>query len=74
MFSDEDKALLQSVDPEISSQLALMNNEQRASVKQFITDMTTPSEVKPVTKGWSPERRQAASEKAKARWAEKQED
>ena len=72
VFSDADKALLQSVDPEIANSLALLDNDQRAKVKEIIAKMAAPSTEAPViatAKGWTPERRKAASEKAKARHA-----
>lgn len=91
VFSDSDKALLQSVDPELAGSLALLNNDQRAKVKEIIATMTAPVEheatavyaeatslapVGAVTKsvGWTPERRKAASEAAKARHAAKKQE
>ncbi len=73
IFSDDDMALLQSVDPEIASGLAVMSNEDRARVKQFIATMAAPSTAAPVVaKGWTPERKKAASDRAKATWAKRQ--
>ncbi len=74
VFSDADKALLQSVDPEIASQLALLDNDQRAEVKKIIITMAA-GEIKADKRGkagWTDERREAASLKAKADWAKRQ--
>ena len=91
VFSDDDKALLQSIDPEIAKSLALLNNDDRAKVKEIIATMAAPITPPPMehTTGfaevggaaasepvvvdkrrtWTPERKAAASAKAKANWA-----
>ncbi len=68
VFSSEETAALKGLDPEIASQLVVMNNDQRASVKAFMQNVMTPTE-ETSKGGWTPERRAAASEAAKARFA-----
>ncbi len=44
IFSDKETDALKAIDPEIASQLVVMNNEQRASVKAFMQNVMTPTE------------------------------
>ena len=86
VFSDEDKAALEKIDPEIANSLALMNNEQRASVKAFMQNVTTPDTVavgyteatdlapKKKKGSMSPEKRKAQSDRMKAHWAKKKQE
>lgn len=70
VFSSEETDALKAIDPEIASQLVVMNNEQRASVKAFMQNVITPTDQPaPVKGGWTPERREAASKAAKERFA-----
>lgn len=43
VISDEEKATLMEIDPEIASQIALMNNDQRAKVKEFLRGLGNQS-------------------------------
>ena len=75
VFSDQETDTLKAIDPEIASQLVVMNNEQRASVKAFMQNVMTPQTVvTPKPGGWTPERREAASKAAKARIAAKDQE
>ncbi|MES0339862.1 MAG: hypothetical protein ABUK15_07385 [Anaerolineales bacterium] len=40
VFTDEDKETLEGIDPETASQLAIMDNDKRAKVKDFINNLT----------------------------------
>ena len=44
VFSEQETETLTAIDPEIAGQLAVMNNEQRASVKAFMQNVMTPTE------------------------------
>ncbi len=68
VFSSEETSALKTIDPEIASQLVVMNNDQRASVKAFMQNVMTPTE-ETSKGGWTPERRAAASAAAKERFA-----
>ena len=68
VFTDNDKEALSEIDPDIASQLALMDNDQRAKVKEFLLDVVKPPKV---NRGWTPERKAEASAKAKAYHASK---
>lgn len=81
IITEEEKAILQSVDPEVASSLALMNNAQRASVKSFVRNLSSGFEMDKLGKKkreWTPEQKakQAAAMAAgRARKAaEKQEE
>ena len=49
VFDEDDKALLESVNPELAAQLALLPNAARAPIKQLLADMRakgmTPAEA-----------------------------
>jgi hypothetical protein len=60
VITDEEKAILESVDPEVASSLALMNNAQRASVKNFVKNLASGFEVDKMGKKkreWTPEQK-----------------
>lgn len=85
VFGDAEATFLETIAPDISQQLALLSNEQRAAVKDFIQALNEPSRgtadsdvnvSKPKRKNdsWTPERRAAFGAKMKAlREAKKQE-
>ncbi len=76
VFTDADKALLQSVDPELANSLALLDNDARAKVKEIIATMADPSAAPPTKAkaGWTQEKKKAASDRAKERWAKRRDD
>lgn len=53
VFNDEDKAVIEEIDPDIASQLAILDNEKRAAVKEFIQGLGNADEPEP-TKSWKP--------------------
>lgn len=66
VFSEEDKEVIEGIDPGIASQLAVLNNKQRAQVKDFVDSIVKP--WKPAKNGgaWSPEKRKAHGAKVTA--------
>jgi hypothetical protein len=46
VMSDAEVKLLQSIDPEIAERLALLDNDQRAEVKELLATYTTPAPKK----------------------------
>ena len=69
VFTNEDKSTLEGIDPEVSSQLALLDNEQRAKVKEFLAGINKPPKKKRV---WTEEEKvkQAAAMAAGRKRAE----
>lgn len=81
VFSDQETETLKAIDPEIHARLALMSNDQRALVKQFIRNIPEPGNEQPRNTAdsdvnvlapkkkrvMSEEHRRAASERMKAR-------
>lgn len=69
---------LETIAPDISAKLALMTNEQRAMVKDYIQNLAEPGNPQPRkkrdTSSWTPERRKAFGEKMKAAKAVKQQE
>ncbi len=81
VLSEDEIATVKEIDPGIN--LAALDNEGRAKVKQFISTMGRTagaeiggeSAIKVDKRGkWTDERRAAASAKAKAQWAERQKE
>ncbi len=80
VFSDEDKAALSEIDPDIANSLATLNNDQREAVKAFLQEVTTPAYHEDFQKirdkenpgaAWTEERRKAHGEKVRAAHARK---
>ncbi len=70
VLSDDDIATVKEIDPGIN--LAALDNEGRAKVKQFIAGLSAP-EINVDKRGkWTPERKAAASAKAKDAWVKRQ--
>lgn len=76
VFTDEETETLKAADPELASRLALMPNEHRQMVKDFIANLSEPGNPQPKRKRreYTPEERKAIGERLKAaREAKKQE-